>query len=326
MIEIACMREWFFTAQAMIEFRRCLIQGLDVKDMKSNSLLQIPHFSEEQLKHCSRGKNAVSGLADFLSKDHEQRKGLAKMDAQQLQDIEAFCRHVSEVDLKAAVEVEDEGEIVVGDVATVTVSLIRKNLKDDESLGPVNAPLFPEPKLEEWWLFLVESSSSKIIAFEKIKDQDKEVSEKLRFQVTRPGKHNFILHALCDSYAGIDAKCELSFNAQTEEEVKREIFVHQEDEDLDLQPTLFQQFMGELNHEDESEEEEEDERQKRKVKDKVKEISDEKTSKGASDSESDDDDDKKDKPKSPKKVEEKKKEESESDSESSSSSDSEKEK
>merc|ERR1712039_591764 len=42
-------------------------------------------------------------------------------------------------------------------------------------------------------------------------------------------------------------------------EVKREIVVHKEDEDLDLQPTLFQQFMGDFGQEEESEEEEEDE-------------------------------------------------------------------
>merc|ERR1719330_952225 len=81
MIELACMREWFATAQAMIEFRRCLVQALDVK---SSQLLQIPHFNEEILKHCHRGKKAVSSLSEFLSKDPEQRKGLAKMDPQQL--------------------------------------------------------------------------------------------------------------------------------------------------------------------------------------------------------------------------------------------------
>merc|ERR1719262_1568764 len=69
MVEIACMREWFITAQAMIEFRRCLVQALDVK---SSSLLQIPHFSEEILRHCHKGKNAISGLNEFLSKDADQ--------------------------------------------------------------------------------------------------------------------------------------------------------------------------------------------------------------------------------------------------------------
>merc|ERR1712187_441290 len=178
------------------------------------------------------------------------------MDDSQLMDIEAFCGHISDVELKAKVEVEDEKEIVVGDVATVSVSLTRKNLKEGEAMGPVHAPLFPEPKYEEWWLFLTEAqATTRIIAFERLRDIEREFGEKLRFQVSRPGKHQFVLHALCDSYAGIDQKVELTFNVLNEDEVKREVFVHPEDEQLDLQPTLFQQFMGELNREEESEEE-----------------------------------------------------------------------
>merc|ERR1719265_2072812 len=92
MIEIACMREWFFTAQAMIEYRRCLVQALDVK---SSQLLQIPHFNEETVKHCQKGKQGVSSLVDFISKDAESRKGLAAMDPHQIADIEAFCMHAS---------------------------------------------------------------------------------------------------------------------------------------------------------------------------------------------------------------------------------------
>lgn len=264
MIEIACMREWFFSAQAMIEFRRCLVQGLDIK---SSQLLQIPHFTEEHIKHCHRGKNGVSTLADFLKQDAEARKGLAKMEPDQLLDIEAFVAHVSDVELKAVIEVEDEGDIVVGDVATVTCQLRRKNLRDKEAMGPVHAPLFPEPKFEEWWLFLVEATpSTRIITFEKIKDTSGTAEEKLRFQVSRPGKHNLVLHAVCDSYAGIDQKVDLNFNAMTEDEVKREVFTHPEDEELDLQPTLFQQFMGELGGKEEESEEEEEEQDKRKPK------------------------------------------------------------
>eukprot|EP00418_Pyrodinium_bahamense_P094728 CAMPEP_0179043790 /NCGR_PEP_ID=MMETSP0796-20121207/17343_1 /TAXON_ID=73915 /ORGANISM="Pyrodinium bahamense, Strain pbaha01" /LENGTH=667 /DNA_ID=CAMNT_0020740175 /DNA_START=153 /DNA_END=2156 /DNA_ORIENTATION=- len=261
MVEIACMREWFFTAQAMIEFRRCLVQALDVK---SSQLLQIPHFNEEILKHCHRGKNSVSTLSEFISRDPEQRKGLSKMEPQQLLDVEAFASHVSDMELKGILAVEDEADIVVGDIATVTATLTRRNLKEKEAMGPVHAPFFPEPKFEEWWLFLVEAApATRIIAFERIRDTERMVEEKLRFQVSRPGKHSLTLHALCDSYAGIDQKVELNFNAFQEDEVKREVFVHPEDEELDQQPTLFQQFMGELNHEEESEEEEEEEDKRR---------------------------------------------------------------
>merc|ERR1719401_3096332 len=229
MIEIACMREWFFTAQAMIEFRRSLVQALDVK---TSQLLQIPHFNEEILKHCHRGKNAVSTLAEFLSKDADQRKGLSKMEPQQLADVEEFCGHVSHMELKAIVEVEDEQHIVVGDVATVTVQLHRKNLREKEAMGPAHAPFFPEPKFEEWWLFLVEATpSTRIIAFERLRDTERIVEEKLRFQISRPGKHSLVLHAVCDAYAGIDQKVELNFTAMQEDEVKREEESEEEEDD-----------------------------------------------------------------------------------------------
>merc|ERR1719277_941441 len=69
MIEIACMREWFATAQAMIEFRRCLVQALDVK---SSQLLQIPHFREDLVEKCV----GVSTLVEFLALDVDRRKAL----------------------------------------------------------------------------------------------------------------------------------------------------------------------------------------------------------------------------------------------------------
>ncbi|CAJ1330693.1 unnamed protein product [Effrenium voratum] len=286
MIEIACMREWFFTAQAMIEFRRSLIQGLDVK---SSQLLQIPHFNEEILKHCLKGKNATSTLTDYLQKDPEQRKGLATMTPDQIADVEAFATHVSNMELKAITEVEDEQEIVVGDIATVSVQLTRRNLQEGEAMGPVHAPLFPEPKFEEWWIFLVEGApNTRIIAFERIRDTERVVETKMRFQISRPGKHSLTVHALCDSYVGLDQKVDLNFIAKTENEVKREIFVHPEDEDLDLQPTLFQQFMGELGGDDDSEEEEDEEKKK---KEKVEKLSDGKQQKAESDDDKKDDSD-----------------------------------
>lgn len=290
MIEIACMREWFFTAQAMIEFRRCLIQALDVK---SSQLLQIPHFDEDTLSHCKRGKHAVTTLLEFIGKAPEERKGLAKMTPQEIQDVEEFCLHVSDMELRATVEVEDEKEIVVGDVATITVEMKRRNLRENDAIGPVHAPFFPEPKFEEWWLFLVEAGpSTRIIAFERIKDTERFIEEKLRFQVTRPGKHQCVLWALCDSYAGIDQKVDLNFHAYTEDEIKRQIVLHPDDEELDLQPTLFQQFMGEMNREEESEEEDE-EQDKRKSKSKLQapKVSDEKDADQKEDNDDKDDDD-----------------------------------
>mmetsp|Transcript_69238 Transcript_69238/g.200581 ORF Transcript_69238/g.200581 Transcript_69238/m.200581 type:complete len:668 (+) Transcript_69238:123-2126(+) len=290
MIENACYRDWFFTAQAMIEFRRCLVQALDVK---SSQLLQVPHFDEEVLRHCHRGKNAVSTLEGFIAKEAEQRKGLANMNPQQLADIEAFAAHVSHMQVKAIIEVEDEKEMVVGDIASVQVQLTRKNLRENEAAGPVHAPLFPETKFEEWWLFLVESATSancRIIAFERVRDTDRVVEHTLRFQLTKPGKRKVELHAMCDSYVGLDQKVELNFTVLEDSEAQREIFVHKEDEDLDLQPTLFQQFMGDFGQdEEESEDEREAVQQEDKQKAKSKSVKKGGAKPADSDGEKDDD-------------------------------------
>jgi len=263
MIEIACMREWFATAQAIIDFRRCLVQGLDVK---SSQLLQIPHFTEELVEKvgsASAPGGPVTTLAEFLALEADRRKELLEksFDGEQLLDVDAFCRHVGKVVIKAIVDVEDEPEIIVGDVAEVTVCIGRPNLQEDEAMGAVHAPLFPEPKYEEWWFFLVEAtkeSQTRIVHFERVTDVRRVVEQRLRFQVTKPGENKLILHAMCDGYAGLDHKVELEFVALGEEENKREFKVHHEDEDLDLQPTLFQQFMGEIGGDEESEEEEEE--------------------------------------------------------------------
>jgi len=240
----------------MIEFRACMVQALDVK---SPQLLQVPHFTEEIIKkHCSRGKNAFTKIRDFLDRDPEQRKGLSDFNPQQLADVEAFSSHFSHVDLKVQVEVEDETEMVVGDIATVTAALVRKNLNEGEALGPVHAPFFPDPKFEEWWIFLTEGAGQRIIAFERVRDTERVAEVKMRFQISRPGKYNFCVHALCDSYIGLDQKADLNFTAKTDAEVQRDFILHKEDEDLDLMPTLFQQMMGELNKDEDSDEEEED--------------------------------------------------------------------
>jgi len=263
MIEVACMREWFGTAQGMIEFRRCLVQGLDIK---SSQLLQIPHFSDKEVDLCQKASPPVTTLSEFLALEPDERKKLSQLGDTELLDVEAFCGHIGQTLIKAHIGVEDESEIIVGDVATVKVQMCRKHLARDEALGPVSAPLFPGAKFEEWWLFLVDSGAKeRIVHFERVLDLERCLEEKLRFQVTKAGENKLVLYAMCDAYAGMDHRIELTFTAYAEDEMMRKMPVHQEDEDLDLQPTLFQQWMGDFKG-DESEEEEDGERERRRFR------------------------------------------------------------
>lgn len=87
--------------------------------------MQIPHFSDEVLKHCKKGKQTkIQGLSDWLNKP-EDRKGLKDMSDDKILDMEAFCNHISQVEIKPsiAVEGEEDGYICMGDIATVAVGL-----------------------------------------------------------------------------------------------------------------------------------------------------------------------------------------------------------
>lgn len=76
-----------------------------------------------------RGKHVIRELGEFLRQEGEDRRGTLDMSAEQQADIQAFCDHVAKVDLQAEVIVDDEAEIVVGDVATCRITMTRKNLK-----------------------------------------------------------------------------------------------------------------------------------------------------------------------------------------------------
>jgi translocation protein SEC63 len=254
MVEIALMREWVPTAISLIDFLRMLVQGLDVK---SSPLLQIPHFTEETVSHAIRGKGAVSTLKEFLEKPADQRKGVADLSPEQLADIEEFAKHVGSVKITAKIEVEDEPDIAEGDIATCVVEIDRKNLADGEAEGPVHAPLFPVTKFEEFWAILSNTANGKLITFSRIRSSEKLVVEKLRFMIGSPGDHHLQLHVVSDSYAGLDSTFDLKFKALTKDAVKKEVFVHPEDAELDKFPTLFEQMMG-IEKEDEYESEDGD--------------------------------------------------------------------
>ena len=262
MVEISLVRGWAVTAMSMVEFLRCLVQGVD--GSKESSLLQIPHFSQETLKHVTKGKGAAASLSDFLLQASDQRKGLVDFSQEQISDVDGFIKSLGKTEIEAKASVADEKEFVVGDIVTVEVSIDRTHLKEGQMQGPVHAPLFPGAKFEEWWIFLVEPETGNCICHDRIRGGEKITSAKLRFRLGAPGRKQFFVHVMNDSYLGLDRKLEVGFNVIKESEISKEVFVHPEDADLDKHPTLFQQMLNSAKAQEESEDEEEDEEPKKK--------------------------------------------------------------
>eukprot|EP01066_Platyproteum_vivax_P011351 Platyproteum_vivax@DN5153_c0_g1_i2.p1 len=265
MVEIALLRNWVNTAYSMVEFRRCLIQAIA---SKSHELLQIPHVSEGFIRNNMKLKSPLS-LMQFLSNETAVKKLVEDLTPEQAADVEAFVEGMPRVEITARIGVEDETDIVVGDVATVTVKFVRQHLKDSEVQGPVHAPFFPLVKFEEWYLFLVEPFTEKMLTMHKTSNYQKEFEEELQFQILKQGKQTIALKVMSDSYAGLDKQVEINFTAFTEQEVKRKVVIHPDDLALDDEPTLFQQMMGSLHDNDVSSDEEEVEEQHSKLRRRV---------------------------------------------------------
>mmetsp|Transcript_27154 Transcript_27154/g.108744 ORF Transcript_27154/g.108744 Transcript_27154/m.108744 type:complete len:759 (-) Transcript_27154:2226-4502(-) len=118
---------------------------------------------------------------------------------------------------------------------------------------PVHAPFFPVPKLETWWV-LVSDKQGQLILADKITSQAKRVKHRVKFVAPpQAGTYHFRVDLKSADYLGLDLAETVSMRvvpAATLPEYKP----HQEDLELDDEPTLFEQVMS-SNLEDSSDEE-----------------------------------------------------------------------
>jgi len=233
----------------LVVFRRCLVQALDIT--KGSPLLQLPHVEASQLtakvlKDAPSFRDVVSGGCDkFLD-------GL-KLNQEQRLDVDSFCRHVPLVELSCKAEVLDEEGVSCGDVATLVVTLTRTNLAEGKAAGPVHSPFFPVPKFEEWWIIVFDERDRRLITVDLINGTGRVETSKVNFMVPRAGDFRWTVHAMCDSYAGLDVSCSANFTTLKRNAVDREIFVHPDDMHI---KTFFEELMEGLNPEEREEESE----------------------------------------------------------------------
>lgn len=114
MIEISFQRRWLQTTIATIKFSQCVIQGLW---HDKSSLLQIPHVTEKEVKHMTKGgKNAVKTLRDYLLLKDDDKKGLNDMKEEEKNDVLIVCDEIfPRLSVQYKLFVEDDEEQGFGD-------------------------------------------------------------------------------------------------------------------------------------------------------------------------------------------------------------------
>lgn len=220
--------------------------------------MQLPHFTESELKHATKGKSGVQTLKEYLKIPKEEMKGLKDMTKEQKEDVHKCCDIIPQITVNTKIFVDDDEDdkVYEGDLCTVQVKVDRENLQEGEKAGLVHAPLFPFPKQEAWWIILG-TKEGKIIDIKKVAKPEKEFTHDIKFLAPKTGVYNFDLHVLSNAYIGIDQK--LAVQLETLDPSSLPAYkVHPDDAELDDEPTLFEEMLNAHNVEEDSDSDEED--------------------------------------------------------------------
>lgn len=139
-----------------VSMTQCIIQALDEK---GSPFLQIPHFTEREVKQCMSSRSpSVRSIYDLMKLDmDEQRKILKGFTEHQYLDMKAFLDRFPSAMLEVsdpAVEGEEDPTVHAGDTVTIRTKLTIMR-RSGSAFSPCT-PYMPFKKQEAWWLWLAD--------------------------------------------------------------------------------------------------------------------------------------------------------------------------
>lgn len=256
MISVCQHQDSLQSAANCIELGQYLAQAMWVKD---SSLLQLPHFTAEEIKHVEKGKQKCDGILKYRDVPDEQKKGMNNFTEEQKKDVDSYLKLFPDITVESKVLCEDDEDdkVYEGDLCTVKVTITHNNVGDDDKIGFAHAPLFPYPKPTAWWIILG-TKEGKIINIEKITATKKVLTHSIKFLAPRVGEYNFDLWVKSSAYIGCDEKQSVKLTT-LDNSVLPEYKIHPEDAELDDEPTLFEEILNAHIEQDSDDEDSDDE-------------------------------------------------------------------
>ncbi|KAL5010504.1 hypothetical protein ScPMuIL_012809 [Solemya velum] len=117
------------TLENCMKLSQMIIQALD---QKSSPLLQLPHITQEMLKHFVTKRRNIQRIRDLLMmKDEERRSLLRSLTDDEYQDIMNVCGTMPQtvVTVKSEVLDDEDSSITAGSIVTVTVNIQRRDME-----------------------------------------------------------------------------------------------------------------------------------------------------------------------------------------------------
>lgn len=209
MVDVVSSNGWLNPALAAMEASQMVTQGLWEND---SVLLQLPHFTKELAKKCQENPGkSIETVFELVEMEDDERRQLLQMTDAQLLDIARVCNRFPNIDV--TYEIIDNNDISAGENVTLQVTLERE-LEGRQELGPVDAPRFPKPKQEGWWLVVGDPKNNQLLAIKRVSLQRR---AKFKLDFTAPtelGKKTYTLYFMCDAYLGCDQEYEFSIDVK----------------------------------------------------------------------------------------------------------------
>ena len=275
---------------------KTLGEYLRIPDAEKKGLAQL---TEEQRTEVLRVCNIITHLKvetklfveeeekDFLEGEDDTPATVAAAAASKAVVKKTKTQADEEEEAKALAVTGDK--IYEQDLVTLRITLTRENVTEGDNAPPVYAPHFPTTLKESWWVVLTDktnkseagqsartagsNSNINIHAFEKVTDQRRQIVHEVRFMAPqRAGSYEMELQIFSDCYIGLDHSIPVPFTVHPASELP-EFKMHPEDQELDNEPTLFEQVMAanvDESSDEEGDDEEEEEEEEQKDKDKKK--------------------------------------------------------
>ena len=251
----------------IIEYSQLITQGLREHEP---SVLMCPHITDTTVKDIPKDRQNIEKLRTGPLPE----KLVKRLSQDQMEDLKAALAYFPRYVVTPEVYVPDvtdnsEGskDIAEGDLITVKVKIERFG-GDGQSApgGLVHSQRFPWGKTEKLWLLIGDTNLNRVYYIKKINTVEALVEDNdFKFVAGSrippfgigAGEHTFDIIVKSDSYYGLDVSERLTFKILPENSVDKTVFVHEEDQKLDNEPTMLQSLlMGGKGEEKESDDEE----------------------------------------------------------------------
>lgn len=201
-VDVLSTNGWLSPALAAMELAQMCTQALWNKD---SFLKQLPHFNTALIDKCKEKK--VETIFDLMDmEDDDRNELLAQLSKAKLGDVAKFCNRYPNIEL--SYDVENKNAIGCGEQVNVNVSLER----EDEVVGSVMAPLFPQKRDENWWCVIGDTKSNTLLSIKRLTLNQK---AKLKLEFTAPpnqGSYSYTLYLMSDAYMGCDQEYKFQVN------------------------------------------------------------------------------------------------------------------